>query len=140
VDLREGDAQALEFPAATFDTVAYTFPLCASPDDRTAVAEMAQVLRPGGLPLLVGHVAAVFWPARAVQALIELASVPAGGEHFRRRPIRHVQALWLTVEGPGRFTLGIVERLAARKPSRAGHPTAVSTRLLSCLAEARLGR
>jgi ubiquinone/menaquinone biosynthesis C-methylase UbiE len=116
VDLRQGDAQALEFPDAAFDTVVCTFSLCAIPDDQKAVAEMARVLRPGGLLLLADHVEASSWYARAVQALIEVGSVPAGGEHFRRRPIRHVQALGFTIEDHDRLKLGIVERLAARKP------------------------
>jgi ubiquinone/menaquinone biosynthesis C-methylase UbiE len=116
VDLRQGDAQALEFPAGSFDTVVCTFSLCAIPDDRTAVAEMARVLRPGGLLLLADHVEASPWYARAVQALIEVGSVPAGGEHFRRRPMRHVEALGFTIEDHDRLKLGIVERLAARKP------------------------
>lgn len=93
-----------------------TFSLCAIPDDRKAVAEMARVLRPGGLLLLADHVEASAWYARAVQALIEVGSVPAGGEYFRRRPIRHVKALEFTVEDHDRFKLGVVERLAARKP------------------------
>jgi ubiquinone/menaquinone biosynthesis C-methylase UbiE len=120
VDLRQGDAQALEYPDGCFDTVVCTFSLCAIPDDRKAVAEMARVLRPGGLLLLADHVEASTWYARAVQALIEVGSVPAGGEHFRRRPIRHVEALGFVLEGHDRFKVGIVERLAARKPQRAG--------------------
>jgi ubiquinone/menaquinone biosynthesis C-methylase UbiE len=123
VDLRQGDAQALEFPAACFDTVVCTFSLCAIPDDRKAVHEMARVLRPGGLLLLADHVRAAPWYARAAQALIEVVSVPAGGEHFRRRPIEHVRALGFTVEDHDQFTLGIVERLAARKPQHTGQPT-----------------
>ena len=119
-DLRLGDAQALEFPDASYDTVVCTFSLCAIPDDRTAVAEMARVLRPGGLLLLADHVEAAPWPARAAQALIELISVPAQGEHFRRRPARHVQALGFTIESRDRLKLGIVERLAARKPQHPG--------------------
>ena len=115
VDLRQGDAQALEFPDASFDTMVCTFSLCAIPDDRAAVAEMARVLRPGGLLLLADHVEASPWFARAAQALIEVVSVPVGGEHFRRRPMRQVRALGFTVEQHDRFTLGIVERLAARK-------------------------
>jgi hypothetical protein len=35
---------------------------------------------------------------------------------LQRRPLSHVQALTLTVEDHDRFKLGIVERLAARKP------------------------
>lgn len=114
VDLRQGDAQALEFGDASFDTVVCTFSLCAIPDDRKAVAEMARVMRPGGLLLLADHVEALPWYARAAQALIEVGSIPAGGEHFRRRPIRHVRALGLTIVDHDRLKLGIVERLAAR--------------------------
>jgi SAM-dependent methyltransferase len=54
--------------------------------------------------------------ARAAQRLLELVTVPVGGEHFRRRPIQHVRALGLPIEAHDRFKLGIVERLAARKP------------------------
>jgi len=118
-DLRQGDAQALEFGDASFDTVVCTFSLCAIPDDRAAVAEMARVLRPGGLLLLADHVEAVPWPARAAQALIELISVPVQGEYLRRRPARHAQALGFTIEAHDRLKLGIVERLAARKPQPA---------------------
>jgi ubiquinone/menaquinone biosynthesis C-methylase UbiE len=108
-DLRRGDARALEFRDAAFDTVACTFSLCAIPDDQKAVQEMARVLRPGGLLLLADHVEASPWYARAAQALIALISVPAQGEHFRRRPLRHVQALGYTIEDHHRRKLGIVE-------------------------------
>lgn len=118
--LQEGDAQALPFPDASFDTAVCTFSLCAIPDDRQAVAEMVRVLRPGGLLLLADHVEATAWPARAAQRLLELVTIPLGEEHFRRRPIRHVQALGLPIEAHDRFKLGIVERLAARNPAQAG--------------------
>ena len=117
VDLREGDAQALRWPDAAFDTVVCTFSLCAIPDDRKALDEMARVLRPGGQLLLADHVEASRWDARAAQRLLELVTVPLGGEHFRRRPINQVRAMGFTVEAHQRFTLGIVERLAARKPT-----------------------
>lgn len=115
-NLRIGDAHALPFGDAEFDTVVCTFSLCAIPDDRRAVAEMIRVLRPGGLLLLADHVRATFWPVRALQGLVELVSVPVGGEHFRRRPLRHVQAAGLIVEAHDRFRWGIIERLTARKP------------------------
>jgi ubiquinone/menaquinone biosynthesis C-methylase UbiE len=116
-DLREADALALPFPDASFDTVVSTFTLCAVRDDRRAVAEMSRVLRPGGLLLLADHVAASAWPARAVQQALDLITVPLQGEHFTRRPLRHVQAEGLQVEQHDRFRLGITERLAARKPA-----------------------
>lgn len=117
VDLRVGDAQRLEFDDATFDSVVCTFGLCAVPDDRGAVGEMVRVLRPGGLLLLADHVVSTSAPLRMLQAVAELYSVRVENEHFRRRPIQHVLAAGLDIEGHDRFTKGIVERLAARKPA-----------------------
>jgi len=117
VDLREADAQALPFPDACFDTVVCTFSLCAIPDERRAVSEMTRVLRPGGLLLLADHIAGATWPVRAIQRMIDVVTVPLQGEHYLRRPLRQVQAEGLQVERRERFKLGIVERLASRKPS-----------------------
>lgn len=117
VDLRTGNAEALEFPDSSFDTVVCTFSLCAIPDHRRAVAEMVRVLRPSGLLLLADHVAAPHPGLRAVQRRAELASVPLGGEHFRRRPIQLVRAAGLRIERHDRFAAGLVERLAARVPN-----------------------
>jgi ubiquinone/menaquinone biosynthesis C-methylase UbiE len=115
-DLHEGDAQALVYADETFDSVVCTFSLCAIPDDQRSVAEMVRVLRPGGLLLLADHVESSNWAVRAVQRLAEVISVRTAGEYYRRRPIRHVEALGLSIVEHDRFRLGIVERLAAKKP------------------------
>ena len=115
-DLRVGDAQALPFDDDAFDTVVCTFSLCAIPDDAKAVREMGRVLRPGGLLLLADHVEAKPWYGRLVQRGLDLLTVRAAGEHWRRRPIRHVEALGFPIERHDRFAAGAVERLAARKP------------------------
>jgi ubiquinone/menaquinone biosynthesis C-methylase UbiE len=117
VDLRLGDAQALELPDASFDTVVCTLSLCAIPDDRRAVAEMRRVLRPGGRLLLLDHVAGQPRWVRAVQWLLERLTVPLSEEHLLRRPLAHVQAEGFEVERRERSKLGIVERLSARKPA-----------------------
>ena len=117
VDLREADANVLPFEAASFDTVVCTYGLCAIPDDRRAVREMSRVLRPGGLLLLADHVAGTAWPTRAVQRLLEVFTVPLQGEHFLRRPLYLVQAEGLDIEQRERSKLGMIERLAARKPA-----------------------
>jgi len=116
-DLRTGDAQALAFPDASFDTVLCALGLCAIPDDRRAVTEMARVLRPGGRLLLVDHVAASASALRAVQWLYERITIPLAGEHFRRRPLTYVRELGFDVEESERLRLGIVERVCARKPA-----------------------
>ena len=123
VDLRLGDAQALQLPDASFDTVVCTLSLCAIPDERRAVAEMKRVLRPGGRLLLLDHVAAAPRWVRAIQWLLEQVSRPLGEEHLRRRPLLQVQAEGFQVEQRERSKLGIVERLTARKPAE---PTAPS--------------
>ena len=116
-DLRPGDAQALEFRDSSFDTVLCTLGLCAIPDERRAIAEMARVLRPGGRLVLVDHVVAGPRVLRAIQWLYERISVPLAGEHFRRRPLTCVRDLGFGIEQSDRFRFGIVERLAARKPA-----------------------
>jgi ubiquinone/menaquinone biosynthesis C-methylase UbiE len=116
VTLREGSAHELPFADASFDTVVCTFGLCAIPDHATAVGEMTRVLRPGGRLILVDHVASSSWAVRAVQWLLELATVPLAGEHFRRRPLTEVEARGLPIDRRERFKLGLVERLVARKP------------------------
>ncbi|MCI2420641.1 methyltransferase domain-containing protein [Saccharopolyspora sp. K220] len=116
VEFLEGDAQALPFPDATFDTVVCTFSLCAIPDYKQAIAEMKRVLRPGGQLLLADHVASSSGLARLVQKAAELITVPLGGEHFLRRPKEQVRAAGFDVERSERFKLGIIERLVARKP------------------------
>jgi ubiquinone/menaquinone biosynthesis C-methylase UbiE len=116
VDLREADALDLPFPDACFDTVVATYVLCAVPDDGRALSEMVRVLRPGGLLLLADHIASGAWPVRAIQRLIEVVTVPLQGEHFLRRPLGHVKAAGLQVEQRQRFRLGMIERIAARRP------------------------
>ncbi len=76
---------------------------------------MVRVLRPDGLLLLADNVIGATRPVRALQHLIELVSIPRAGEHFRRRPLHHVQAAGLRIEQHQRFARGVIERLAARR-------------------------
>ena len=123
VDLRVGDAHALDLPDDAFDTVVCTFSLCAIPDERRAIAEMWRVLRPGGRLLLLDHVAGTPRWVRAIQWLWERVTIPIGEEHMLRRPLFTVQAQGFQVERAERSKLGIVERLAARKPAEPTSPS-----------------
>jgi ubiquinone/menaquinone biosynthesis C-methylase UbiE len=123
VDLRLGDAQALELPDASVDTVVCTFSLCAIPDERRAIAEMRRVLRPGGRLLLLDHVAGTSRWVRAIQWLLEQVTRPLGEEHLLRRPLLQAQAEGFQIERAERFKLGIVERLAARTPAEPTSPS-----------------
>lgn len=115
VELRHGNAHAMPFDDNSFDTVICTFALCAIPDMHAAIAEMRRVLRSGGQLLLADHVASSWWLLRGGQRLLEVITVPLGGEHFLRRPLIEVQAAGLAIERAQRFKFGLVERVVARK-------------------------
>ena len=118
VDLRIGDAQALDFPDDRFDTVVCTLSLCTIPDDRKAVAETKRVLRPGGRLLLLEHVRSPILTVRAIQRILNPLSVRFQADHLLREPLRHVEAEGLEVERLVRSKWGMVERLSALKPRR----------------------
>ncbi len=115
-DLRLGDAQHLDFPDATFDTVLATLTLCSIPDAQAAVGEMARVLRPGGRLILLDHVASPVRPVRAVQRLLDPLLVRYEGDHLLREPDTAVRAAGLSIDELTRSKWGIVLRLVARKP------------------------
>jgi ubiquinone/menaquinone biosynthesis C-methylase UbiE len=116
VDLRSGDAQALDFPDESFETVTCTIALCTIPDDRAAVAEAMRVLRPGGRLLLFEHVRSPLLPIRLGQRALEPLFLRFEQDHLLREPLEHVRSVGFQVERLERHRLGIVERLAARKP------------------------
>ena len=116
-DLRLGDAQQLDFPDESFDTVVCTLALCTIPDPAAAVAEAYRVLRPGGRFLAIEHVRSPARPVRTVQRLIEPLTVRIEGDHQTREPLDYLQPSGFEIERLERSKWGIVERVAARRPS-----------------------
>lgn len=117
VDLRVGDAQTLEFPDGSFDTVLFGLALCSIPDDRRAVAEARRVLRPGGRVALLEHVRSPNAVVRSVQRMLDPLAVRFQGDHLLREPAALLEAEGLVVEDLRRSRWGIVERVIARKRS-----------------------
>jgi ubiquinone/menaquinone biosynthesis C-methylase UbiE len=115
-DLREGDAQALEFADESFDTVVLTLALCTIPDDRKAATEVLRVLRPGGRFVLMEHVRSPALPVRAVQRMLDPLSVRFEADHLVREPLDYLGEVGFEIETVKRSRWGIVERVVARKP------------------------
>lgn len=116
VDLRVGDAQALDLPDESVDTVVCTLGLCTIPDPRRAVAEARRVLRPGGRVLLLEHVRSPVRPVRVIERLLEPLSVRFAADHLTREPLDYLRAEGFEIERLERSKWGIVERVSARKP------------------------
>ncbi len=116
VDLHTGDAEALPFDDAAFDTVVCALSLCTIPDPAAAIGEMNRVLVPGGRLLLLDHIGSTWPPIQAAQWLLERLTIRAAGEHFTRRQLPLVRAAGFDVVEVQRLKAGTVERVLARKP------------------------
>src|SRR5215207_99979 len=116
VELRIGDAQALEFDDQSFDTVIITFGLCTIPDDLGAVTEAQRVLRSGGRLVLLEHVRSPSLVVRAVQRALDPLSVRFAADHLLRDPLDYLGNVGFEIESVERLKWGIVERVVARKP------------------------
>lgn len=70
--LRQMDARALDFPDASFDTVAAMHVLSVVPEPERVMAEIARVLRPGGQVVIANH----FRHQRGLWAVLARAAAP----------------------------------------------------------------
>ena len=71
-DLRQMDARELDFPDASFDTVAAMHIVSVVPEPERVMAEMARVCKPGGQIVITNH----FARERGVMAVIERLMAP----------------------------------------------------------------
>jgi ubiquinone/menaquinone biosynthesis C-methylase UbiE len=116
VDLRVGDAQKLDFPDESFDTVTCTLGLCTIPDTTAAARESFRVLRPGGQLLLLEHVRSPARAVRGVERLLDPLSVRFMADHLLREPLDYLPGVGFEIDEIQRSKWGIVERLRAHKP------------------------
>jgi ubiquinone/menaquinone biosynthesis C-methylase UbiE len=116
IELRVGDAEDLDFPDESFDTVVCTYGLCTIPDDQAAIREAKRVLRTGGRFLLAEHVRSPNRLVQAIQQILDPLARRFGGDHLLREPIDHLKAEGFVVEELSRSKAGYVEVVSARKP------------------------
>ncbi len=115
VDLKLDDAQSLQLPDGSFDTVVATLLLSTVPEPRRACAEAWRVLRPGGQLLVLDHVRSPNKAMRSVQRLIEPLASRAIHVHLLRDPLDYLGSLGFRIERVERSKGGWVEEAVARR-------------------------
>lgn len=138
VALQIGDAHALDFPDATFDSVVMTLALCTIPDEHQAIREAKRVLRPGGTLILLEHVRSPLLPVRLVQRLLDPLLVRWKADHLLREPPEQLQQEGFAIQQCERRGRGLIERVVAAKPpdARKRWPLVVHTWVTSSISVA----
>lgn len=110
-----GRAEALPFPAATFDTVVSGLVFCTVSDPRRGLAEVRRVLKPDGCLRMLEHVRSTnrFW-AKWQDVIQPVHTMIAGGCHANRDTERTVEAEGFVIEPEGRRASGTLRRFSAR--------------------------
>ena len=98
VDLQLGDAQALPFADASFDTVIATFVFCSVPDPVQGLREAARVLAPFGQLLLLEHVLSGNVILRPLMHLANPLLVRMSGANMNRETVKHVERAGFVVQ------------------------------------------
>ena len=116
VNLRLMDAQNLDFPDASFDTVVSTCVFCSVPDAVRGLREVRRVTRPGGQILLLEHMRS---PNRGVGFLMDLVNpvvVRIMGANINRQTVENVIAAGLTIVRVDDLALGGIVKMIEATP------------------------
>lgn len=116
VELRQGDAQALDLTDGCADTVVSTFTICTIPDPAAAIGEAFRVLRPGGRFVLAEHGPSWVPLIRAGMRLIEPLTVRLCADHLTRDPRPLLEQAGFAIETATRAKAGISFRVLATRP------------------------
>lgn len=98
IDLRLGDVQALEFPAASFDSVVATCVLCSVPDPVLGLSEISRVVKPGGQVWLLEHMRSANQIVGILMDVITPLVVRVMGANINRRTVENVRKSGLVHE------------------------------------------
>ena len=106
-DLREGDAEALQFPDNSFDTVISTLSTCSFFNPILALREMRRVCKPHGKILLIEHGRSTWgWVGKYQDNHVD-QQIEQGGCRWNQEPQELVKEAGLSIQHATRTLLGI---------------------------------
>ena len=97
VSLLEMDAQNLQFPEGSFDTVVATCVFCSVPDPIKGLEEIKRVCKPGGKVLLLEHVRSDNPILGKIMDLLDPLTVRMIGPHINRRTVENITKAGLRI-------------------------------------------
>lgn len=112
-----GDAEALPFDDAQFDSVGFSLALCTVPHPERAVREAIRVCRPNGRIVLIEHVQSPYRPIAWLLRRLEPGQIARLGCHLTRDTVKLLRDEGLTIESDRRRMFGIFHMIVARPPS-----------------------
>jgi ubiquinone/menaquinone biosynthesis C-methylase UbiE len=115
LELRETDVHDLDFPDATFDTVATVFTFCSVPKPIAGLQELYRVLKPGGQILMLEHVrSTAIGPVGIMMDLMSLLTRQFGPE-LNRDTVGNVQKAGFRLRRVENVYLDVVKTIEAVK-------------------------
>ena len=115
LDVRVMDVQALEFPDATFDSVATAGTFCSVPDPLRGLRELYRCLKPGGRLLMFEHVRSRFGPIALMQDLMTPISRRLGPD-MNRDTVSNVLHAGFELCREHNVYVDVVKAIEARRP------------------------
>lgn len=115
IDLRLMDAQEMEFPGETFDSVATSFVFCSVPNAVRGLREAHRVLGPGGKAVFLEHVRSKNRLMGRLMDLVNPIAVRLSGANINRDTVSNIEAAGFSVESVTPLFWDIVLLIEARK-------------------------
>jgi ubiquinone/menaquinone biosynthesis C-methylase UbiE len=114
IELRQMDVCELEFPDATFDTIATAFTFCSVPKPIAGLRELRRVLKPDGQLIMFEHVRSAIGPIGLFMDLMT-PLFRRVGPHLNRDTVGNVQRAGFRLRRVENVYLDVVKIIEAAK-------------------------